>query len=264
LEDVLLWRARQHVPKGFYVDVGALSPDEDSVTKAFYERGWHGLNIEPNPELMEAFRIERPRDINVNVAVGDHGGDAWLHVVSNAGLSTVDPDVATLREHDGYSVLRQPTHLQTLASVWAQHVPEGQAVHFLKVDVEGLERQVVLGNDWDRNRPWVTVVEATRPMSPDASYADWEPVLLDARYTFAYADGLNRFYVSQEHAELRDLLAMPPNVFDHFVRRSEVRRLERAERRADVAEARLRHLHGSLSWRLTSPLRRASAVLRRH
>lgn len=258
----MLWRALQHVQDGFYVDVGAFSPESDSVTKAFYDRGWHGVNIEPNIDLMDAFRIARPRDININVAVGDHGGDAWLHVVSNAGLSTVDPHQATLRAMDGYSVLRQHTELRTLASVWAEHVPDGQAVHFLKVDVEGLERDVVLGNDWSLYRPWITVIEATNPMTPDASYADWEPLLLGARYTFAYADGLNRFYVAEEHAELLELLATPPNLFDRFVRASEVTGLEPAERRADLAEAQLGNLKGSLSWRLTSPLRGAAAAVR--
>ena len=46
-EDVMLWRALQHVENGFYVDVGANDPTVDSVTKAFYDRGWRGLNIEP-------------------------------------------------------------------------------------------------------------------------------------------------------------------------------------------------------------------------
>ena len=47
LEDVVLHRALMGVTHGFYVDVGANSPDEQSVTRAFYERGWHGINIEP-------------------------------------------------------------------------------------------------------------------------------------------------------------------------------------------------------------------------
>src|SRR4051812_19442188 len=46
-EDIMLFRALRHVADGFYVDVGANSPDEHSVTKAFYERGWRGINIEP-------------------------------------------------------------------------------------------------------------------------------------------------------------------------------------------------------------------------
>jgi hypothetical protein len=47
-EDVVLWRALRDIGTGFYVDVGAGDPKEDSVTHAFYERGWSGINIEPS------------------------------------------------------------------------------------------------------------------------------------------------------------------------------------------------------------------------
>ena len=52
-EDLMLWRALRHVEQGFYVDCGAYDPEEHSVTKAFYERGWSGINIEPVPSLIE-------------------------------------------------------------------------------------------------------------------------------------------------------------------------------------------------------------------
>ena len=47
-EDVMLWRALKHISNGFYIDVGAWSPDIDSVTRIFYEHGWRGVNVEPN------------------------------------------------------------------------------------------------------------------------------------------------------------------------------------------------------------------------
>src|ERR1700761_8288608 len=49
-EDVLLWRALHDLPAGFYIDVGAEDPTKDSVTRAFYERGWGGINVEPVQE----------------------------------------------------------------------------------------------------------------------------------------------------------------------------------------------------------------------
>jgi hypothetical protein len=44
-EDVLLWRALGAVQDGFYIDVGANDPQEGSVTKLFYDAGWHGINV---------------------------------------------------------------------------------------------------------------------------------------------------------------------------------------------------------------------------
>ena len=38
--------------------------------------------------------------------------------------------------------------LTTLAAIWASHVPAGQDVHFLKVDVEGAEAAIVRSTNW--------------------------------------------------------------------------------------------------------------------
>ena len=69
-EDVTLLRALGDVASGFYIDVGANDPRFDSVTRAFYERGWHGINIEPVPHWHERLRSDRPRDLNLRVAAG--------------------------------------------------------------------------------------------------------------------------------------------------------------------------------------------------
>ena len=49
-EDVMLWRVLRDVERGFYVDVGAADPEEWSVTRAFYDRGRSGINVEPLEE----------------------------------------------------------------------------------------------------------------------------------------------------------------------------------------------------------------------
>ena len=55
-EDVMLWRAFSHIESGFYIDVGAQHPTIDSVSLAFYERGWTGIDIEPVPEYASLLR----------------------------------------------------------------------------------------------------------------------------------------------------------------------------------------------------------------
>jgi len=71
LEDVMHYRALRDVKRGFYVDVGANSPDQHSVTRTLYERGWRGINIEPATGFHEQLVAARPDDINLAVAVGD-------------------------------------------------------------------------------------------------------------------------------------------------------------------------------------------------
>ena len=278
-EDVMLWRALKHVERGFYIDVGAWSPDVDSVTRAFYEKGWNGINIEPNPKFNLELCEKRPRDINLKFAAGECEALLTMNFLDSPGLSTLDDEIAKKHEAAGRSATRRQVEVKTLAAIWQAHVPPGQAVHFLKVDVEGFEEAVLKGNDWQTNRPWVIVVEATLPMSQVECYQAWEPILLNARYQLAYADGLNRFYVAKEHAELLPAFQYPPNFFDDFKivahQRAEARaaqaeagaaqaeaRVAQAEARVAQAEAYIRELLSSNSWRVTKPLREFIELLR--
>ena len=39
-------------------------------------------------------------------------------------------------------------------------------MHVVKVDVEGMEFEVLIGADLEQHRPWVVVVESTEPNEP--------------------------------------------------------------------------------------------------
>ena len=231
-EDVILWRALKHIEHGFYIDVGAAWPDEHSVTKGFYERGWHGINIEPNPAFHRQLEVRRPLDRNVQLAVSDREGTLTMNFLHNTGLSTLDEAIAAKHQQAGWQVNRELVQVTTLADICNRYLSDGQDVHFLKVDVEGLEDAVLRGNDWSKYRPWVVVAEATLPMSQVESHQAWEPILLEANYQFAYADGLNRFYVAQEHSELLPAFKYPPSEFDAFKLSAQ----QEAEDRAAEAE----------------------------
>ena len=81
-EDVMLWRAFKHVKKGFYVDVGAAWPDFDSVTKWFYDNGWTGINIEPNPVLFDRYELERSSDTNLQLTISDSEGKTDIFITN--------------------------------------------------------------------------------------------------------------------------------------------------------------------------------------
>lgn len=191
-------------PSGFYIDVGAWHPITDSVTKHFYEKGWHGLNVEPLPEYFEMLVEDRLGDVNLQCAIGDVGGgriESLYRVsmtpgvaIAGSGLSTFDGrnalDAVT---RAGFALNEVKVPVYTLAEICAQHVPDGTLIDFLKIDVEGWEEQVIRGADWSRWRPRFLCIEATRPSSQIPAW-DWEPLLLAAGYRFIEFDSLNRWY----------------------------------------------------------------------
>lgn len=213
-EDVMLWRALQHVREGFYIDVGANDPLVDSVTQLFYERGWRGINVEPMAHYHAMLEVARPRDVNTRAAAGEHPGRMTFYEVAGTGLSTLDDAVARQHADAGRAVTRHEVEVTTLSQLCEAHV-QGP-IHFLKIDVEGHEAPVLRGMDFKRWRPWVLLIEATRPQSQVLATEAWEPLVLAAGYRKAYFDGLNQFYVAQEHEELLAAFNAPPNYFDHF------------------------------------------------
>jgi FkbM family methyltransferase len=282
-EDIMLWRALKHVENGFYIDVGANDPVADSVTNAFYSHGWCGINIEPLSSYHAALQRERPRDISLRCAAGAICGEIELWDCEIRGWATADKSVIAYHEENGHIGSFQKVPILPLSEICNVNV-EGE-IHFLKIDVEGFEKSVIEGMDFSRFRPWILVIEATRPNSVEEVYGEWEDIVLSNNYLLAYTDGLNRFYVASEHSELLNEFRYPPNVFDEFIRveqlNSERRaqqaeekaqtaeekaqtaeeKAQTAEEKAQAAEARTHDLINSSSWRITRPLRRLMGYL---
>jgi FkbM family methyltransferase len=90
-EDLGLEMALRHIENGKYVDVGAHHPSRLSVTRKLSSRGWSGLNIDANPDLMAAFERDRPNDINLWNCVGTEK-EYKLTIFEEPALSTVNID----------------------------------------------------------------------------------------------------------------------------------------------------------------------------
>ncbi len=214
-EDVMLWRALKHIDKGFYVDVGANHPTQDSVTKAFYDKGWQGINIEPVSQWFKLLQKERPRDINLQIAATNFTGTLSFFEVVDTGLSTTNFKFAQQHsEKEGYEISSYEVPCKKITQICCDcQVDE---IHFLKIDVEGCEQAVLEGIDFSVIRPWIIVVEATLPNTQIADHEAWEGLILAANYRYVYFDGLNRFYVADEHYELIQAFETPPNYWDRF------------------------------------------------
>lgn len=215
-EDVVLFRLVQLVPEGFYVDVGAAHPVLDNVTYALYEAGWHGINIEPMKREADLLREVRPRDITCEVAAGNTPGSMTLFAapLDNRGATTADKELVDAYQRTGQVFEAFDVEVVRLDEILDLNKIE--VIHILKIDVEGFEREVLEGASIEKYRPWVLVVEATRPNSTVDTSAEWEEIVLGVDYVLTLFDGLNKFYVRNDMSDLVELMSTPANVFDQW------------------------------------------------
>jgi FkbM family methyltransferase len=213
-EDVMLWRALGHIQNGRYIDIGAQDPVVDSVSLAFHEHGWKGVHVEPTPHYAEMLRQQRPGDEIIQAAISTEAGVIKFFEIPQTGISTGDPTIAQQHRERGFDVREITVVSITLASIFKSC--EEIEIHWLKIDVEGFEKQVLSSWSPSQVRPWVVVVESTLPLTQTESHETWEPILLGYGYTAVYFDGLNRYYISNVHPEIRSAFLSPPNVFDGF------------------------------------------------
>jgi FkbM family methyltransferase len=201
LEDYHLDLVFADVPAGTYVDVGGGHPVADNVSFYAYLKGWRGLVVEPQDDLARLYAGIRPRDHVVSNLAGRTSGTIDFHVVAGMhGLSSAIAANAESARRYGAETRTVSKRVEPLSVLIDQAAIS--TIDFLKIDVEGAEPDVLAGLDLTRHRPRVILVEAVNPNNLAADVSAWEPGLLDAGYTFAFFDNLNRFYVAREHAGL--------------------------------------------------------------
>ena len=151
-EDLILHHALRGVDTRnvFWIDVGANDPINISVTLLAYMLGGHGINIEPQISYKERYDKLRMRDINLYVGISDKPGEMVLHGTG---------DTASMADDASSRVKNAKVMVTTLDEVFNTHVPNDQEVHFLKIDVEGFEAEVIGGLDLKKNRPWIIMTE---------------------------------------------------------------------------------------------------------
>jgi len=242
-EDVMLWRALKHVENGFYIDIGAQHPVVDSVSLAFYEHGWRGVHVEPTQQYSNLLRAARPDESVFQLAIGNQNKRLTFFEFEDTGLSTADAEVARTHQANGFKCRETLVPFLSLDALLQQ--VGARDIHWLKVDVEGLEKEVLESWESSSSLPWIVVVESTRPRSQERTHQNWEFLLFGKGYSYVYFDGLNQFYISPDHPELARAFDSPPNVFDEFFL-AETQfscslvssRAQQAEARAKVAEDR--------------------------
>ena len=175
---------------GFYVDIGANDPVHLSNTKRFYDKGWMGINIEPQSFKISDFERQRERDINLNFGIGPLDGHMEFFELDISPLSSFSKQIAleNCKKFKAKVNDVKKVPVRRLESVLMEYLPPGIKIDFFSIDTEGFEMEVLESNNWDIYRPKLIVVEYGNKISEISNF------LISKRYNLIFKNGCNLIF----------------------------------------------------------------------
>ena len=195
------------------------NPNHISVTKAFYLRGWHGINIEPLPNMYNKLIKYRNRDINLRLGIGAKKGNQILY--ARGSLSTL------IKKYARKTSTKINIDINTMKYICNKYVPKNETIQFCKIDIEGGERNALLGYDFENCRPKLFCVESTYPGTHIPNYKEWEDILLKNDFSFVYEYKINRYYIDNRIKGLKERVSLTDKAIKFY---SKKKKIEKAKK----------------------------------
>ena len=176
LEDLILNVFFNDIKNGFYIDIGDFIPNEMSVTKYFYLKGWNGINIKPFNEQFKKLTNKRPKDINIYYNIsGKYSKKYTFHDFNKKYIS-----------------------FYTISDILHEYIPKKKDIHFCKIDLKDDTRKILLGYDFDNYGPKLFCIENNN------TYQSFDYILYKNNYSFIYQYELNSYYINNQYKDLKE------------------------------------------------------------
>ena len=145
-------------PKGFYIDVGCHHPVKISKTYRLYKKGWTGLNIDANPNLIKEFRRIRPRDISRCDAISNIKEERTFYEFHQDAVSTINQSVLEEWKMKWDLKSERTVDTKTLNQILEEE-NISRPIDLLSIDVEGHDYQVLSSMDLSKHKPYLIIIE---------------------------------------------------------------------------------------------------------
>jgi FkbM family methyltransferase len=136
----------------FYIDIGANHPTTLSNTYLLYRNGARGLTIDANIEMIKLHRQFRSRDLSIALACGSCCKILKFFISNTPVLSSSDHDLA------GNVYRTDIVPMFTLNLITSEL--NINIIHFLNIDVEGNDYDVLVGANAILSKTFLVCIEA--------------------------------------------------------------------------------------------------------
>ena len=143
---------------GYYVDVGCNHPKFLSNTYNLYRRGWTGICIDANADLIKQYALYRPKDTAIQALVSSKSEERTFYLSENDVLSTTETSNLQDFDDQGLTYKRVQLYTRTLTSILDKNNCKRE-FDLLSIDAEEHDFQVLISLDFDKYRPKLIVIE---------------------------------------------------------------------------------------------------------
>jgi hypothetical protein len=188
----------KHNGAGTYLDIGAAHPVQHSNTFHFYQRGWSGLCVEPNPEFYALYKVYRPRDRAFHVGLSPKSGTLRYHRFESHlingffGQDLIDRHIASGENYQGYS------DVECLGVGEFLRTSIDRPIDFLNIDVELMDAELLTAWDWAACRPSVICAEIHTLTIKSMLECDVATILEKVGYSAISRGWLSTIFVANE------------------------------------------------------------------
>ena len=196
-EDIFIDNYFCNKKSGFYVDIGANNPHRFNNTKKFYNKGWHGINIEPDFVNYNKFIKDRKKDINLNIGIGVNHKQLKFYKFMPDTLSTFSKEESCRCISLGH-ILKSEINVEVkpLSQVLSKYCKKNK-IDFFSIDTEGFDMQVLESNNWNLFKPKLICIESLKYDSMfinNKKLSNHERFLKKVGYHKIYDNGLNSIF----------------------------------------------------------------------
>ena len=141
-EDSFLINYFKDTSNGRYIDIGAFHPFRGSNTYLLYKKGWSGINIDLNKTSIDLFKLARPNDINLNLAISDANKKIKVYQTKDLGkMNTIDPKFASFFLKNYH--VRESCSYNLNDILYKYNASKNNRFELIDIDVEGSEYQIL-------------------------------------------------------------------------------------------------------------------------
>ena len=187
-EDIFIRRFFKNFDKGFYIDVGCYHPTKGSLTYYLSKKGWNGLNIDLSKISIDLFTMERPNDINLNLATTDFDGDTYYY--ENGPINQQNSLVEdTTKKKIKIKAYKLNTLLESLNI---------DSLDYLNIDAEGNDFKVISKFDFTKYRPKLISIEQNMYNLESVLKSDCHKLLSEKDYFLTSKIGVTNIYLDKK------------------------------------------------------------------